>query len=229
MADLETPSDLDSIYRGRGEEVDTFRPVLTGDVFQVEGDSSAPPQLLLILQHPCALRVDGVNLYSSLLAARVVPFAGLRSDWARITYKMMPLPNLLGDGQHYAASFVELRTVESAVLQSSQRVATLSEVGIHHLLQRWVFHSTRVVVKTVSIHESVVAQLEEAELLAEWLRDLDGLEDDSASTAAFHDWVRGPLGAGALSRQDALTDPRRRAAVRREMVAALRIRESTLR
>ena len=70
--DLAAPSghqshQYDCLYRARGDEVNEYRPVFTGDVFtKVRTFSPATEKWKLrdvvVVQHPCALRDDGVNL-----------------------------------------------------------------------------------------------------------------------------------------------------------------------
>lgn len=100
--DLEYPGvggvpDWDSLYRARGEEVTRHRPVCTGDVFekvQVHGLGTTKTKTVIVLQHPCALRSDGVSLHPRLMVAELRPHRVIPAeDWAGHVSKM-PLPEL---------------------------------------------------------------------------------------------------------------------------------------
>jgi hypothetical protein len=49
----------DALYLSRGADVSATRPVFTGDTFLKEGCD--PPEAVMLLQHPCALRPYGVT------------------------------------------------------------------------------------------------------------------------------------------------------------------------
>ncbi len=163
MAELETPDDPESIYLARLEDVGEHRPTFTGDVYRL-GDG----RMVMILQHPCALRA-GVNLHSRLLVALVGPDT-LRSSWAKAPFAKMPLPKLIEDKDH-SADFVELDVVDSATLVASERVAVLSQSGVNLLMQRWVHHNTRLTVPTRTYSEATMAPFDEADLIEEWVTD----------------------------------------------------------
>jgi hypothetical protein len=126
VIELETPDDPESIYLARADDVSEHRPVFTGDIYRL-GDG----RLVMVLQHPCALR-SGVELNPKLLMAVVNPDT-LRSKWEKFTYKKMPLPRLIDDGDH-SADFVNLDLIESSTLPSCERVAIMSQLGVN--LQR---------------------------------------------------------------------------------------------
>lgn len=64
-----------SLYRTRGEEVNAARPILTGDVFadlELPGSTGKMRKRhVMVLQHPCSMRKDGVSLNWQLLVAEV--------------------------------------------------------------------------------------------------------------------------------------------------------------
>ena len=65
--------------------------------------------------------------------------------------RIMPIPDRFKDGTHYAANFVDVVLIPSLELVSIwERVAILSEVGVTLLTQRWLHHSSPVVIKTVT-------------------------------------------------------------------------------
>ncbi len=154
--DLEYPGadgipDWSSLYRTRGGEVVRHRPVFTGDVFEkvpVQGLGESKTKTVIVLQHPCALRSNGVDLHSRLLVAalrnhKVIPV----EDWTGHVGKM-PLPELITAletrRRHHAAFFDEPYLVDPDDLSLDKRIACLSQTGVNLLLQRWVHHNSRV-------------------------------------------------------------------------------------
>lgn len=218
--DLETPAVPELIFMARGLDVDPFRPIFTGDVFCRQSDHT----MWAVLQHPCALRREGSDLLDQILVARVVEVDGHRTNWAKEAYRRMPLPGVLPDGQKYSIDFLALDLMKPEGLFSGcERIAVLSEQGVNLLLQRWVHHNSRVVVKTITFNEQISGPFAEADLQAEWLTELE--EAESGTALAFHDWVRESTGdSGGVSRQSLLDDPQTRAGVRRQMRAEIKAR-----
>lgn len=128
MPELETPDDPESIYLARLEDVGEHRPTFTGDIYRL-GDG----RMVMILQHPCALR-HGVDLHPRLLVAPVRPDS-LRSNWARAPFGTMPLPKLI-DGQDHSADFINLELIDSPTLPTCERIAVLSQSGVNLVMQR---------------------------------------------------------------------------------------------
>ena len=104
--DLEPPSggtsDWDILYLARGDdEIVPHRPVFTGDVFAgvpVQAPRAEPKvKTAMVIQHPCAMRPDGVTLAESILVAEVRRFSILPPDKWEANGKLMPLPDLLTD------------------------------------------------------------------------------------------------------------------------------------
>jgi hypothetical protein len=93
--ELESPHTPDDLYLARGNDVCDARPVLTGDVFDdvevTEPDGSRACLSIMIVEHPCSLRSDGVNLVPKLLVAAVRPREVIGS-W-RGNFSLMFLPN----------------------------------------------------------------------------------------------------------------------------------------
>ncbi len=233
--DLEYPGadgipDWGSLYRARGNEVVHHRPVFTGDVFEkvpVQGLRESKTKTVIILQHPCALRSNGVDLHSRLMVAelrnhKVIPV----EDWTGHLGKM-PLPELVPavetGRRHQAAFFDELYLVAADDLAADKRSACLSQMGVNLLLQRWVHHNSRVVVPTTTYQEVSSPAYEEADLIEEWCEERveAGLEIQDASVEAIK-WLREDNGGG-VTRQRMLEDPQNRSTARRQMRAALRL------
>lgn len=221
--DLEAPGTREapgwaSLYRARGDDVSESRPIFTGDVFKDvplgRGDKDARITAI-VLQHPCALRVDGVNLVSRLLVAEVresspIPFGGWKGS-----YRLMPLPELHDDGNHFAAHLHEPYLVPREALQLHNRVTCMSQVGVNLVLQRWVHHNSRVVVPTSDYQLVTAAQFEEADLIEEWCDDRAGNSAEiTTETDAAHQWLRSDSTTAGKRWQELLEEAQTRATVR---------------
>lgn len=210
-----------TLYRARGADVGDERPVFTGDVFAFSGGS----RHVQLLQHPCALRVDGLNLLDNLLVAEVcLDVDGKIPDinW-RGSYRLMPLPALVhGDGSeptHYFADFVSLNVVKRTDIETADRIACLSQTGVNLLLQRWLHHNSRVIIPTFKIQEVAGGPFDEADLIEEWCEETAGPVEEA--TAAALDWLREETSSGS-TRQATIAVPQNRSAVRQEMRQHLR-------
>ena len=98
----------------------------------------------------------------------------------------MPLPELaLAEFGAVAANLRELTSVATAELDTSHRVASMSEIGIHLLQQRMAHHLTRVVIESATLAEHSAPVLMEANLHEEWVEALG--EDREPDFHAFLD------------------------------------------
>jgi hypothetical protein len=230
--ELEAPcgddADWSRLYRARGEEVVQHRPVFTGDTFVnvvvQYPDGSKKRKNLIIVQHPCAMRSNGVDLVSRLLVAevrnhRVIP----PDEWTKYG-KNMPLPDLIPTvdtgKRNQAGFFDELHLVEPDALEN--RVACLSQLGVNLLLQRWIRHNSRAVVPTFTLNEVTSGVFEEADLIEEWCEErmASGVTFEQATKDCVA-WLREDAGGGQM-RQKLLEDPQNRSGIRKQMRAALR-------
>lgn len=226
MLALETPGDDEapdwaSLYLYRGEEVSQFRPVFTGDIFMLPEDAG----MVQIIQHPCAIRLDGVNLVPQLLVATVAESNALKPSKWKGNYKQFPLPELSGEGDaHRSAFFHKPSLVSPETVAGGRRLACLSQFGVNLLLQRWVHHNSRVVVPTWSVDEATAEQYEEADLVEEWREAwADSGLDPAESENSAHAWLRSDGGNGA-SWQSMLSSSQTRSKVRSAMRSELRRR-----
>ena len=217
-AALECPDAAEDLYlAAKRDEVEAYRPVLTGDVFE---DVAIPGVggrgLGIVLTHPCSMRADGVTLAKRLLLARVSASSEIPlGRWKGGHFKVMPLPRLMDE--HHSALFEEMGMVESTVLPRTNRVACLTPYGINLLQQRFVWHLTRFLVPTHRLGEVSEAVFEEVDLCAEWVSEASSAGGDpSAAERAFHEWIRSRNESGSR-RQDLLRVPQRRAGIRQEM------------
>lgn len=231
--DLEAPCTADNIdwsrlYRARGDEVNQQRPVFTGDVFlnvEVEdADGATTEKDVIIVQHPCALRSNGVDLVSRLLVAEVRQHTVIPpAKWAMYG-KIMPLPDLFPDltsgRRNQAGFFAELHLVSPKQLEN--RTAVLSQLGVNLFLQRWVRHNSRVVVPAVTYNEVTSGVYEEADLIEEWCDERCSSEFTiEQATAECVGWLR-ETGDTGMMRQTMLEDPQMRSTIRKQMRRALK-------
>ncbi len=234
--DLESPyvegvPDWGALYRARGDEVAATRPIFTGDVFtgvELPGSTGKiKARSVLVLQHPCSMRTNGVDLAWKVLVAEVANRKELgEQSWVGGHFNLMPLPGLRPDivsqSQHQAANFDNLYTVAPALLTS--RIASLSPFGVNILLQRWVHYSSRVVVPTHTFHEQTVAFYEEADLIEEWCDEASS-EDLQAATQACLNWLRTDRDGSTY--QELLKNPQSHSMIRRAMRKALKERNQS--
>lgn len=225
----DTPAHWSKLYRSRGdEEVAPHRPTFTGDVFQgakvISPGGEEQTTDAMVVQHPCALRSDGVKLNPGILIAEVRDFQEIPSQTWGGFLKRMPLPDLApveGGPPLHRAAFFDVVHVASAE-RLGKRIASMSQFGVNLMLQRWVHHNSRVVVPTVTYNEQTSGVFEEADLVEEWCYELDGLIDPDQATRDAVAWLRQPGTAGHEMRQKLLDDPQQRSQIRMDMRAHLR-------
>lgn len=210
MADLESPSAADDLYRYRAPDVPRSRPIIQGDVFR---DVTIPgleqdPGLAMVLTHACSMR-QGANLRAHLLMGRVAPQDHpIDLPW-KGNFGVMPLPALMIDQaeMHFALNFEEIGTVSTGELDLHRRIACLDDHSICLLNQRNVHCFTRVVIEAAVLYEQSANVLAEAELLEDWLEagireaDADWQEKVDAETINFDSFLgpwRGDLKRPAL-------------------------------
>ena len=220
--------DWDALYRARGHEVGNSRPLFTGDVFTnlpLPGSTGkTKARSVIILQHPCSMRTNGVDLAWQVLVAEVTERKQISEQgWVNGHYNLMPLPDIRPEvtsrSRNQAANFDNLYTVAPHLLNS--RIASLSPFGVNLLLQRWVHYSSRVVVPTYIFHEQTVAFYEEADLIEEWCEESGGA-DIRAEAQACLDWLRTDRDGSTY--QEMLKNSQSHSTIRREMRKELRKR-----
>ena len=218
--------DWDTLYRARCDEVTPFRPILTGDVFaQVDLPGSTgkiKPRTVIVMQHPCSMRANGVDLARYVLVAEVTKYTRilLESEWNSGFYNFMPLPVLRPKSDetndNCTVCFDNLHSVESSMLQT--RIAILSTFGINLLLQRWVHYCSRVIVPTYQFQEATGSFYEEADLIEEWCEESIQDVNSDAIYKATQDcvtWLR--ANREGQTYQNMLKDPQTRSYVRKKM------------
>lgn len=224
---MERPQDPRDLYHACGDDIVAARPVLTGDVYEtvtvIEADGSTRDITVMVLDHPCSLRVDGVNLVPRLTVAEVTPVQG--AQWRGAYNRMFlpaPFPQANGQVKACAAFFDQCYHVSPGQLQAGTRIACLNPYGINLLLQRRVKHFSRLTVETFKFQEANESVYEEADLIEEWCleREDDGLKIPEAMAECM-DWLREELPDGRR-RQDLLGDSQSRSTVRRDARTHLR-------
>jgi len=233
LKNLESPyakgvPNWDALYSARGDEVSPNRPVFTGDVYTgipLPGETgSIKERTVMVLQHPCAMRTDGVNLAWQLLVAEVTNRKELsESEWSDKHFALMPLPKLrpelTNQARNQAACFDNLYMLRPA--QLGTRIACLSPFGVNLLLQRWVHYSSRVVVPTPDFQQQTAASYEECDLIEEWCDESAGSESLAAATECMQ-WLRADRNGSSY--QDMLKDSQTRSTVRKAMRVELKSR-----
>lgn len=223
--ELEAPNglaaDWDRLYLARGaDEVVAHRPLFTGDVFKsvrVRPPRGEPKtKNVMVIQHPCAMRADGVELTESLLVAEARRWTVLVPEKWNTNGKIMPLPSLLADSTsskcNQAAVFD--RTYHAHPEDLGDRIACLSLRGVNLLLQRWVYHSSRVIVPSSDFNSVVSPAYEEADIVEEW--STTATEAGRTTREARYDantWL--DVEDGGRTRRKALEDPQQRSTIRR--------------
>lgn len=177
MSELDEPEDPSDIWYARPpDEVPPYRMLMQGDVVMVD---SGP---VCVVSHACSMR-RGARLHPTQIVAPV--HERTNALW-RGDYDWMPLPELaIADTGAVAASLRELSSVATAELETGDRVASMSEVGIHLLQQRMAHHLTRVVIASATLAEHSAPVLMEANLHEEWVEALG--KDSEPDFHAFLD------------------------------------------
>jgi hypothetical protein len=188
-----------------------FRPLFTGDVLRRPGD-----ELVMTVHHPCAMR-RGADLVERVLVVGVAAAGSPPPKLWTGSYRAMFLPDLFGDGSDFVADLDDIDMMSPADIAASTRAVILSPVGVNLLMQRWINHTSRVVVPTPTINTMIAGQYDEADLVAEAVGELVSMGAGAApAQAQVARWLDvPPAGEEALRRR--LSDPQQRSTVRRTM------------
>ncbi len=213
---LESFDDASRLYRARLDEVNTRRPLFTGDVLE---DIAIPGVQLggmgIIVAHPCAMRGRMARLEPAILVAAVKDHEPVPPErWASGYYGKTPVPDLLLDGALRVGLLDELGRAQTENIRGTRRLACMSELGLNILQQRLVWHLTRFEVPTHQLYEASAHTIEEAELMEDWsdtVCDAGWTEQNAAE--AFERFVREDRGGGRTYQGD-LRDPQLRPSVR---------------
>lgn len=202
--DLETFEDPSELYLALRDEVNSDRPLFTGDVFaDVPALGFGEPAGVVIVAHPCTFR-QGASLRDSVLVCPVErPGQSIgRRMWQRGHFDWTPLPNVEGDGLLSVGNLEQMTRSQVPDLMNSRRLACMSEFGINLLQQRLTFHLTRTVIPTTKFDEAFSQYFEEVDSLEEWIGTLRevgvGARD---ATQRFEEFVRAGPQARMRDRQ----------------------------
>lgn len=227
MSDLDAPNTAGELYEARADEVTIARPILQGDVFK---DVSLPglddgSNCAIVLSHACSMR-QGTKLRDRITMARVEQASEQLSlsEWPRKFFYVMPLPELTGSEDNdysYRADFNQVTSVRSETLERSKRIACLSDLGLQLMLQRQVYHYTRVYIDLPTIHRELASVLTEIELCQDWVEEALEANDETGGSLSvvleqegrFQDFLGGPRDEAA--NRQLLKSPNRHAQLRR--------------
>jgi len=227
--ELDSPGAVDNLYLERDDPVEPWRPIMTGDVFagpQIPG--CAEHELIMVLSHPCSLR-RGVALLDRVQALPVAPHQAIPLDAWKGHYRVMPLPELRGEGTApYAARLTEFGMVGSEELDLDRRLCSLTETGVVLLQQRFFHNQSRVKVGLDALYAQSAPIFTEVELWTQWNEQLaeprveEGEDRDEVlreEGEAFDAVMRSAHSSGTDLR-GALLTPMHRNEVRRLVLAA---------
>lgn len=228
MSDLDRPRSADELYLARGDEVELFRPIITGDVFDGVAIPGCDEEagLAIVLAHPCSMR-EGAHLRSHVQMAAVRRGAPISLDHWEGNYGVMPLPELRRTGDFRDRAVFELAgRVPTGILTPERRVASLDTKGILLLLQRLTFNMTRYAPDLDTLLETIEYVLEEVDLMEEWMRGRLNIGEGVDVGVAIRDEERAfdailSQEINGSSLREGLRDPKSRATVRRAVRAAL--------
>lgn len=219
---MEVPDDPEALFLARGNEVNSNRPLYTGDIVTgVHLDVlQAEPLTVVVVSHPCAMRA-GARVLDHLHVAPVVAHSESGPQMWRGNFKYMAL-----DGLAEAAGLTNpvirldrMTLAATDTLDISRRIACLDRPGVNILRQRLVHHLTRLVVNISVFDSEASAAHEEVELTEEWLDTaVDSGADPAEAAEELHTWLRGD------DRQRLLGYPATASTVRRAARAELRNR-----
>jgi hypothetical protein len=169
---LEAPDDPEALFLPRGDEVNSNRPLYTGDIVTgVPLDVlQAEPLTVVVLSHPCAMRA-GARLLDHLHVSPVVAHSESGPQMWRGNFKYMALDGL-PDAAGLTNPVIRLDRMTLAAtdtLDLSRRIACLDRPGVNILRQRLVHHLTRLMVAVAVFDREASAAHEEVELTEEWL------------------------------------------------------------
>lgn len=238
--ELDRPGSVESLYIARGEPVEPWRPIMSGDVFHGVQILGVPEHdLVMLISHPCSMR-RGAGLLPSLQALPIRSYQSVAlGAWSSGHFRALPLPALRqpeGTGE-LAAILTEIGMVPTSELDLAKRTACLSEKGIVLALQRF-FHClsrVRVGLDTLAVHAQ--APLEEAALLEEWNETLAqaqierGADQESVlaeEARQFEELLSSNPAGGSAPLRASLGIAAEQASVRRIVGRAIDLRQASL-
>ena len=209
---LEPAAEPERLYLAVGADINSHRPLFTGDIFPDIDIPGIGPSTAIVIGHPCSIRGKNGQLAERTPVAAVEMHTPVPPErWSTGYFSMMPLVGLPAEGEFHVAHLNLFGLALTSELIAAERLACLSHPGINQLQQRLVFHQTRLEVPPSKFQQAFDHTYEEAELLEDWATDLS--EVDECPESSFESWIR----EGSPDRQSRLKTPAERASVRREM------------
>ena len=209
---LEPAAEPERLYLAVGADINSHRPLFTGDIFPDIEIPGVGPSTAIIIGHPCSIRGKNGQLAERTPVAAVKTHAPVPTKrWSIGYFSMMPLAGLPAEGEFHVAHLNLFGLALTSELVTAERLACLSHPGINQLQQRLVFHQTRLEVPPGKFQQAFDHTYEEAELLEDWATDLSVVDDCPVSS--FESWIR----EGSPDRQSRLKIREERASIRREM------------
>jgi hypothetical protein len=203
------------MYRSRGEEVNPQRLVFTGDVFEdVPIPNIQGAGLVIVIEHPCAIRGHGGRLNDFVLVAGVSNHdpVGI-NDWTTGHFDLSPLPDLK-EGELYVGEFLKIGRIPTDILKSKPRISCASVFGINLLQQRLVWNLTRCFIPTNTLAEAFTFTYDEADLAEDWTETLcDAEMEVDEAISLFDEFLTQDIGDGQTLQKN-LQDIQLRSAVR---------------
>jgi hypothetical protein len=154
----------------------------------------------------------GTELVKNLLTCRLKSFGPPPPDWSSGNFRRMFAPDIAES--NYSIEFDDIQIVGRESLDRSSRIAILSHYGVNLLLQRWIFHNSRVLIPTSTISEQTVGPMEEADLIWEVLTARDPSTEEIDVERTFDEWLGFRSNSGGQSRREMLSDSQQRSSVR---------------
>ena len=190
MSDLAAPDNPEDLWHARTpQEVASTRMLMQGDIIVL---GSEP---VCVVAHACSMR-RGAQLHATQTVAPIRDHEV--NDWTG-NYDWMPLPGApVPEIANPAANLRKLRNESTDSLQSANRIAVMSEIGVQLLQQRMAFHVTRVAIDLETLGEQTAPILMEANLHEEWTVDLGPEEETDfhsfldADGRKLREWMKTP-------------------------------------
>ena len=127
--ELDRPSSVESLYIARGDPVEPWRPIMSGDIFRGVGiPGVGDHDVVMLISHPCSMR-RGADLLPNLQALPIRSYQSVPLEgWSSGHFRALPLPGLgqperTGD---LAAILTDIGMVSSSELDLAERIACLS-------------------------------------------------------------------------------------------------------
>lgn len=210
--DLEVCLEKDEIYLGCDRATNPFRPIFTGDIFEVQGEHR-----VIVVEHPCAMRA-GPSVANTVLVAPITSHNSMSLQrWSDGYYDKFPLPDLDGQGTFFAASFNQLDRCSTDTLTSTNRLACFLPLGVNMLQHRLVWYLTRCHVSTTKFDDAFACYYEEADIIEEWVEEAASHQVGENLALEDIESALNEIGDGAQSFREMLRDSQRRSFVRRTM------------